>query len=132
MGKLAGVNLTKAIIESLKPKAAMFRVPDAERHGLSIQVTPAGVLSWVLRFRVHGRQVNHTLGRWPEITVAQARKLASALLAGIAEGKDPAAIKKAERKAETVAELVARFKKEHLPTPKPGTSVNMSASRTSG
>lgn len=122
MGKLAGVNLTKATIEALEPRAALYRVPDAEVRGLHVQVTPAGVLSWVLRFRVHGRRVNHTLGRWPELTVAQARKKALSLLGEISDGKDPAAKKKAERAAKTVRELADQFTKEHLPTLKKSTS----------
>ncbi|GLH67308.1 tyrosine-type recombinase/integrase [Geothrix edaphica] len=115
MGKLAGVNLKKATIEGLKPKAAMYRVPDAEVRGLNIQVTPAGVLSWVLRFRVHGHQKAHTLGRWPELTVAQARKKALSLLGDIGDGNDPAAKKKEERKAKTIKDLADQFRKEHLP-----------------
>jgi len=119
MGKLAGVNLTKARVESLTPKAAMYRVPDTEVRGLNIQVTPAGVLSWVLRFRVHGHQKAHTLGRWPELTVALARKKALSLMADIGDGNDPAAKKKTERTAKTMNDLAAQFRKEHLPTLRP-------------
>jgi len=122
MGKLAGVNLTKAMIEALEPKAAMYRLPDTEVRGLNIQVTPAGVLSWVLRFRVYGQQKAHTLGRWPELTVALARKNALALLPGIGEGNDPAAKRKSERAAKTMKDLAAQFTKEHLPTLKKSTS----------
>ncbi len=121
MANEMGEKLTKATIEHLAPKAAMYRVPDGEVRGLVMQVTPAGIRSWVLRFYVNGRRVNHTLGRWPEVTVAQARKMGMAMLSGIAEGKDPAAKRKEERKAETMSELVRRFKKEHLPTLKPST-----------
>jgi len=122
MGKMAGVNLTKATIEALAPRAAMYRVPDAEVRGLNIQVTPAGVLSWVLRFRVHGHQKAHTIGRWPEVTVAMARKKALALLPGIGEGNDPAAKRKSERAAKTMKDLAEQFTKEHLPTLKKSTS----------
>jgi integrase len=121
MGRTAGVNLTKAIVEGLEPKAALYRVPDAQVRGLFIQVTPGGVLSWVLRFRVHGREKTHMVGRWPELTVAQARKMALDLQSKISQGEDPAATRRAEREAETVAELAERFKKEHLPTLKPST-----------
>jgi integrase len=121
MGKLSGVNLTKAVIEALEPKEAMYRLPDTEVRGLNIQVTPAGVMSWVLRFRVHGRQKAHTLGRWPELTVALARKKARSLMGDIGDGEDPAAKRKAERAAKTVKDLVDQFTKEHLPTLKPST-----------
>ena len=121
MGRTAGVNLTKAIIEGLEPQAALYRVPDAQVRGLFIQVTPGGILSWVLRFRVHGHEKTHKVGRWPEVTVAQARKAALEIQGKISLGEDPAATRRAEREAETMAELVKRFKKEHLPTLKPST-----------
>ena len=121
MGHKAGVNLTKAIIEALEPRKSVFLIPDAQTRGLNIQVTPNGIRSWVLRFRVHGRQKMHTLGRWPELTVDQARKMAMKQQAAISDGNDPAANRKAEREAETVAELVKRFKKEHISTLKPNT-----------
>jgi len=105
----------------LEPQEALYRVADAQVRGLVLQVTPAGIRSWVLRFRVHGRLVNHTLGRWPELTVAQARKLALEVQGKISQGEDPASTRRAEREAETVVELVVRFKKEHLPTLKPST-----------
>ncbi len=119
MGRSAGVNLTKAEIEALEPRETVYLVPDARTRGLNIQVTPNNVRSWVLRFRVHGHQKMHSLGRWPELTVDQARKIALKMQVGIAEGKDPAAKRKAEREAESVADLVKRFKQEHLPTLKP-------------
>lgn len=121
MGQAAGVNLTKAVIVRLEPGDALYRVPDAQTRGLELQVTPGGVRSWVMRYRVHGHQKTHTLGRWPEVTVAAARKLALDLQAGIAKGEDPAAKRKAERAAETVNELAKRFRKEHLPTLKKST-----------
>jgi Arm DNA-binding domain/Phage integrase, N-terminal SAM-like domain len=121
MGRSAGVVLNKSAIENMRPKATVFRVPDAQTRGLYLQMTPAGVLSWVIRYRLHGHQKTHSLGRWPELTVALARKKALSLLAGIGDGNDPATKRKEERKAETVAELAKRFQKEHLPTLKKST-----------
>jgi len=121
MGKATGVNLKKATIEALEPKEAMYRVPDTEVRGLNIQVTPAGVLSWVLRFRVHGIQKAHTLGRWPELTVSRARDKATKLLGDIGDGNDPQAKKKAERAAKTMKDLAEQFRTEHLPTLKAST-----------
>jgi integrase len=119
MGRTAGVNLTKSEIEALEPKEKVYLVPDAKTRGLNIQVTPNNVRSWVLRFRVHGRQKMHSLGRWPELTVDQARKIALKKQAEIADGKDPATKRRAEREAKTMAELVKKFKEDHLPTLKP-------------
>jgi integrase len=121
MGKAVETKLNKAKIENLTGQDALYRVSDGEVRGLVLQVTPAGIKSWVLRFYVNGRRVSHTLGRWPELTVAQARKLALEVQGKISQGEDPASTRRAEREAETVAELAKRFKKEHLPTLKPST-----------
>lgn len=122
MGETKGQVINKAFIEAMRPKAKVYRVPDDQTRGLYIQMTPAGVLSWVLRFRVHGQEKTHSLGRWPEFTVALARKKALALLADIGNGNDPAAKKKAERAAKTIKDLTDQFIKEHLPTLKKSTS----------
>lgn len=108
------VNLTKAHIESLKPSHRLVRVSDSQVRGLVLQITSAGVRSWLLRFRIHGRQINLTLGRWPELTVSQARAEALAKLAKITKGENPSEEKRAERMAATVAQLAERFATEHL------------------
>lgn len=114
MGKQSGVNLTKARIESLAPKAATYRISDGEVRGLHLQVTPSGIRSWVLRYRVHGHEKTYTLGRWPELTVFLARQQATSLLVEIATGANPSAKRKAEREASTVLDLVKRYEKEHI------------------
>ena len=116
MAKKEGPNLTKVDIEALEPKAAMYRLPAGGCKGLVLQVTPAGVMSWMLRFRMDGHQVNHTLenGQWPGMTVSQARKAGLALWGRIGKGENPAGTKRAKREAQTVSQLVTQFRKEHL------------------
>jgi integrase len=123
MGETKGKTINKAFVEAMKPKAKTYRVPDGQTRGLYIQMTPAGVLSWVLRFRVHGREKTHSLGRWPEETVAKARAKAIKLLGDINDGNDPAAKKKAERAAKTIKDLAEQFQKEHLPTLRPNSRI---------
>lgn len=122
MGEAKGQTINKVFIESMRPREKTYRIPDGQIRGLYIQMTPAGVLSWVLRFRVHGREKTHSIGRWPEVTVAKARAKAITLLGEINDGNDPAAKKKAERAAKTVKDLADQFIKEHLPSLKKSTS----------
>jgi integrase len=121
MGESKGQAINKASIEAMEPKAKTYRIPDAQTRGLYIQMTPAGVLSWVLRFRVHGREKTHSIGRWPEVTVSKARAKAITLLGDINDGNDPTAKKKAERAAKTIKDLAEQFRTEHLPTLKAST-----------
>lgn len=122
MSDTKGDGINKAFILKMEPKDKTYRVPDSQTRGLYIQMTPGGVLSWVLRFRVHGHEKTHSIGRWPEVTVANARAKAIKLLGDIGDGNDPTAKKRAEREAETVNELARRFRKEHLPTLKKSTA----------
>ena len=48
----------------------------ADGNGLSLNVTPSGSKSWVLRYTVAGRRRNVGLGSYPEVGLAEARRLA--------------------------------------------------------
>lgn len=59
-------------IAALKPRDKRFTVTDS--HGLTLRVHPSGVKSWVLRLSTGGRVSDLTLGRWPEMSLRQARQ----------------------------------------------------------
>ena len=46
---------------------------DSEIPGFGVRVTAAGVTSFILDYRIFGRQRRYTIGRHPELTVAAAR-----------------------------------------------------------
>ena len=122
MGKRSGISLTKTEIQKIQPGPSIQRVWDLDTRGLGLQVTPAGVYSWVLSYRIHGRKDMATLGRWPAMTVDQARKAATARWAEIHAGVDPKQVKADKRKADeearkaavTVADLADRYLREHV------------------
>jgi hypothetical protein len=45
--------------------------------------------SWILRMVVYGRRREMGLGRWPEVTIAEARTKAEAARRELRDGKDP-------------------------------------------
>ena len=96
---------------------------DSEITGLGIRITAAGVRSWVLNYRINGRERRYTIGTYgsDEWTVAAARKRAGDLRRMIARGDDPMAERVEARTAPTVADLCERFKEEHLPKTRPAT-----------
>ena len=59
-------------IAAMKPRDKRFTVTDS--HGLTLRVHPSGVKSWVLRLSTGGRVSDLTLGRWPEMSLRQARQ----------------------------------------------------------
>jgi integrase len=60
--------------------------------GLALQITQSGSQSWVLRFRIGGRQRETGLGNFPTVTLAAARDRARQLRSTVREGGDPIAM----------------------------------------
>lgn len=55
--------LTDAKIKGLKPRSARYMESDGK--GLSLDVLPSGQMSWMFRYRIHGKQDRVTLGQYP-------------------------------------------------------------------
>ena len=70
---------------------------DAETPGLCLRITSDGVKTWALIYRHHGRKRRLTLGRFPDLGLADARGKAVRARGRILGGADPAAEKHDER-----------------------------------
>lgn len=92
--------LTVLGVEQTRPRASRFEVPDAKIIGLRLVVQTTGAKSWAVRYTIAGRDRKHTLGPFPRIGLEAARKLASAALRTVAEGRDPGAEKIEARRRE--------------------------------
>jgi len=68
--------------------------------GLTFTLSKAGTASWILRYRIAGKAKELTLGRYPDLGLADARKLASAKRVQVQQVVDVAA-EKQKLKAET-------------------------------
>lgn len=86
--------------------------------GLTFTLSKAGTAAWVLRYRMPGRRAEATIGNYPDITLAEARKEAGRLRALIDAGKDPAAekreAKQKARSAKDVGWLVGDYEQKVL------------------
>jgi integrase len=111
--------LTARSIETAKIPAVRQEIPDGGCRGLFLVVQPSGRKSWAVRFRIDGRTGKHTLGSWPAVPLAEARRLAAAAMAQVAQGTDPRAEKRkakaeaTERNLDTVAKLADLFLEQH-------------------
>jgi integrase len=101
--------LNQKMLDRTKPKANTFLVWDSKQHGLAVQVRPNGHKAWKVIYSHRGRPRWYTLGNATAINVADARKLAGRIMFNVAEGKDPAAEKKAQRAKGTFQELADRY-----------------------
>ena len=103
--------------------------------GLELRISYGGTKSWALRYVVHGRRKRWTMGTYPSLSLAAARKLAldaqafiattqidpatlpvlggrkltTAMAALGAQALDPATAKVAARQEKTVADLAAKW-----------------------
>jgi len=87
--------LTDAKIKGLKPRAARYLESDGK--GLSLDVLPSGKMTWMFRYRVHGKQERVTLGMYPDLSLKAAREKRDKLATEAAKGKSPAAEKRLAR-----------------------------------
>jgi len=83
-------NFTKQALLALKPPAkGRLYVHDTRESGLSVYLTPNGIITFYVRKRIHGRDERVVIGRYPETTLEQARAKALVIKAQVAQGKDP-------------------------------------------
>ncbi len=79
--------LTQKTISAAKPKSSEYTLWDGALAHFGVRVQPSGVRSFIVQIRVQGRMRKFTLGRFPEISLADARKEAAALLARVWTGE---------------------------------------------
>jgi integrase len=65
-------------------------VAKSDGDGLTFTLSSSGTASWVLRYRLGGKQRELTLGRYPDVTIATARKLAAEKRVEVQQGVDVA------------------------------------------
>lgn len=80
--------LTDTEIKALKPRAERYRVTDT--GGLMLDVMTSGAKIWRFRYRLHGvRQAPLTIGAYPEIGLAAARRQRDEWAEMVARGESP-------------------------------------------
>ena len=84
--------------------------------GLGLRITPKGVKSYILNYRINGRERRATIARASETSLKIARERAGEQLAGMRAGEaDPLESKREAREAPTVADGLRRFFDEFVP-----------------
>jgi integrase len=111
--------LTDALIRALPaPATGRVEVVDTRAAGLSFRVTSNGARSWCLRFRDprSGNTSRATIGDYPDVSLAEARKRADAMRRQVAAGENPVEAKRRERElatSKTFQALADRYLNEH-------------------
>ena len=100
--------LTDVLVRKTAPTAKRQEIADGQTPGLYLLVQPTGGKSWAVRYSRNGRVKKLTLGSYPALPLAEARRRALSIAASVANGADPAEEKKVERKAAARAPDVVR------------------------
>lgn len=108
------VALTDTALKALKPKDKPYIVSD--ERGLYVEVFPTGGIVWRYRYRLNGKLEKLTLGKYPALTLKNARIKRDEAAQQVAMGQSPAKQKQLAKAAAadstTVKEFAERFFRE--------------------
>jgi integrase len=112
-----GDRLTKRTVDAARPRAREALIWDGDLKGFGLRVTPAGVKSYVIQYRVgggRGQSKRFTIGKHGSpYTPETARERAETLLRLAREGKDPAHARRAASEAPTLKTFSERYIAEY-------------------
>lgn len=103
--------LTDVKVRNAKPTGKPRKLYD--EGGLYLEVSPSGGKLWRLKYRFHGKEKRIALGKWPEVTLKDARSRRDEARRLLANEIDPGEHRKVAKAARTAAtensfEAVAR------------------------
>lgn len=79
--------LTAVKVRQSKPKEKLYKLYDGQ--GLYLQVMPSGLKTWRFEYTVNKKKTSYAIGRFPEMSLEQARKKRRALQDGLEQGDLP-------------------------------------------
>ncbi|RME85092.1 MAG: DUF4102 domain-containing protein [Caldilineae bacterium] len=110
--------LTDVKIRNATPRERPFKLFDEE--GLYLEVRPTGAKLWRLKYRFAGKEKRIALGRYPEVTLKDARKRRDKARVMLSDGIDPSEVRRQTKQrqrilSESAFEIVARkWMADHL------------------
>jgi hypothetical protein len=103
--QMAKLDLNAKKLAALKSEATRIQIFDDDQPGLAIRISPDGTKSFSVVYRFRGRWRWLTIGKYPTVSLAEARSRTREALRDIERGEDPMAKKVAVREAGTFEEL---------------------------
>ncbi len=108
--KTRRIVFTKKAIEGLRsPASGRVYIYDAKTTGLAICCTAAGGRVFYHYRKVDGKPERYMLGKWPKVTVEQARDEADRKNGLIADGVNPSDKRRVNRNAPTLGEVFDEY-----------------------
>jgi hypothetical protein len=93
--------LSDVAVRSAKPLQKPYKLSDG--NGLYLLVTPSGGRLWRVKYRVQGIEKKLSLGQYPAVSLAAARKARDAAREAMSTGQDPSIEKRRQKIAARLA-----------------------------
>ncbi|WP_232217453.1 Arm DNA-binding domain-containing protein [Xenorhabdus cabanillasii] len=87
---------TDVVIKKSKPEAKSYTLFD--ENGLWLLVEPNGSRGWRFRYRFEGKQKMISLGTYPEVSLAEARRRTAEYRSMVADGINPSEDRKRQKR----------------------------------
>ena len=92
-------------IKNAKPTGTGKKAKLFDGGGLYLEVTPAGGKIFRLKYRIDGKEKTLTIGKYPAVSLSEARQAAENARRLLSDGQDPAAAKQQEKQERKAAAL---------------------------
>ena len=76
-------------IKNLKAGEKRYTAKDAVANGLFLDITTTGAKSWWYRYSLHGKQERLVIGRYPDLSLKEARQVRDESASLVAKGISP-------------------------------------------
>lgn len=109
------INFTKGTVDALSLPELGRRndYQDIKTPGLQLRVTPSGTKTFSVLRRVHGTLERITIGRYPDVSIEQARRKAAEINSDIAKGLNPGEVKRGRKAELTFSDLFQEYLERH-------------------
>lgn len=85
--------LTDAKLRKINGKPIEKRIELSDANGLSVRITPTGVIAFQYRYKIDGKPRRMTLGQYDELSLKEARELVAEYRKLVSVGRDPITVR---------------------------------------
>lgn len=94
--------LTDTRVKTAKPQEKLYKL--ADERGLHLSVYPNGSKLWQMRYRLEGKEKTASLGKYPEVSLAEAREKRDQIRKLVANDIDPVQSQRAAKESKKLAQ----------------------------
>jgi len=101
-------------VQNLKAQLKRYTVKDKLNNGLFIEVKDSGIKSWHYRYTLNGKQERLVIGRYPDLSLKEARQIRDESASMVAKGISPKKEKDARKAGKSNSILFKEYGETYL------------------